>query len=69
MNLVLLDSLVPSTTPICLDRPPPVVSAGSNLGHVVMLAQPRQVRVQLLDPLLVRLEQLGPDASGLGQLF
>jgi len=29
----------------------------------VVLAQARQVRVELLDPLLVRLEQLGADAA------
>jgi hypothetical protein len=34
-----------------------------------MLAQPRQVRVQLLDALLVRLEQLGADAARFGQFF
>ena len=54
----------PNTTPSSNNH-----STGPNLGHVVMLAQPRQVGVELLDPLLVRLEQLGPDAPGLGQLF
>lgn len=33
---------------------------GPDLGHVVMLAQLGQIRIELLDPLLVRLEQLGP---------
>jgi hypothetical protein len=37
--------------------------ARPNLGHVVMLAQPRKVRIQLLDALLVCLEQLGADAA------
>lgn len=43
--------------------------AWSNLGHVVVLAQPREMRVQLLDALLVRLEQFWPDALRLRELF
>jgi len=74
LNLVLFDSPPPyiqnnnNPNTNCIDIAKRI-SAGSNLGHVVVLAQPRQVRVQLLDALLVRLEQLGPDAPGLGQLF
>lgn len=45
------------------------ILSGSNLGHVVVLAEPRQVRVEVLDSLLVRLEQLRPHTSRLGQLL
>lgn len=43
--------------------------SGSNLGHIVVLAKPRQVRVEVLDSLLVRFEQLRPHSSRLGQLL
>lgn len=43
-------------------------SAGPNLGHVVMLAQLGQIRVELLYPLLMGLQQLRPRAGGLGNV-
>jgi hypothetical protein len=41
----------------------------SNLGHIVMFAESREMRVKLFNSFLVRLEQLGADSSRLGQLL
>lgn len=43
-----------------------IALAGSDLGHVVVLAEFGQVRVQLFDPFLVRLEELRARARGFG---
>lgn len=39
--------------------------AGTNLRHVVVLAESRKVRVEFLDALLVRFEKFGTEAHRL----
>lgn len=45
------------------------ILTGPNLGHVVVLAEAREVGVELLHALLVGFEQLGADPAGFGELL